>query len=83
MAELLGQSLTEEDTTEAEAELAALEAEMEPEPELPSVPTTKVRRTGRPLCVLCCLGRIVRLAQMWCMSRWLACELCAGDGHVK
>lgn len=67
MAELLGQSLTEEDATEAEAELAALEAEMEPEPELPSVPTTKVRRTGRRegmLCVLCWLGRILRLAHV-------------------
>jgi hypothetical protein len=40
MAQALGQSLTDQDTSEAEAELAALEAALEPE--LPSVPTTKV-----------------------------------------
>jgi hypothetical protein len=48
MAQVLGQSLTDQDTSEAEAELAALEAALEPE--LPSVPTAKVGGGGAAGC---------------------------------
>ena len=68
---MLGQSLSDEDATEAEAELAVLEAELEPE--LPSVPTTQASagcccRTPAACCLRRVLGIQAQAEPNWALT---------------